>query len=83
MRFDFPDKEPVMRRLEDDYSPEEIQQMREEMDRLGESMRETKKKAQQALEEMRQRDPEFWKAFGFASERDYLVYVGWADLINP
>jgi protein-tyrosine phosphatase len=35
-----------MRRLEDDYSPEEIQQMREAMDKLHESMSETKKKAQ-------------------------------------
>jgi hypothetical protein len=32
---------------------------------------------------MRLHDSEFWKAFGFASERNYLVFVGWADLINP
>jgi hypothetical protein len=57
--------------------------LREAMDKLRESMSETKQKALQTLEEMRLRDPEFWKDFGFASERDYLVYVGWADLINP
>ena len=72
-----------MSRREDDHIPEEIQQMREAMDRLRESMRDTKQKARQALEEMRQRDPEFWKAFEFASERDYLVFIGWPDLINP
>ncbi len=72
-----------MRRLEDDYNPEEIQQMRETIDQLRESQLDSKKKARQVLEEMRQRDPEFWKAFGFASERDYLVYVGWDELINP
>jgi DNA-binding GntR family transcriptional regulator len=76
-------KESAMSRLEDDYTPEEIQKMREEMHRLRESMQETKTNAQRALEKMRQLDPEFWKAFGFASERDYLVFVGWHELSNP
>jgi hypothetical protein len=72
-----------MRRLEDDYSEEEINQLKETMDQLRQSQRDNKERARQAYEEMKRRDPEFWKAFGFASEHDYLVFVGWAELINP
>ncbi len=72
-----------MRRPEDDYSPEEIQQMHEAMDRLRESQIANKQNAQQAYEEMKRRDPEFWKAFGFATEDEYLRYFSLDDLLNP
>ena len=47
-----------------------IQQMRETMEPLRESQIANNQNAQQVYEDMKRRDPEFWKAFGFASERD-------------
>jgi hypothetical protein len=61
-----------MRKLEDEYSPEEIQQLRDTMDQLRQSQLEIKKQAQKAYEEMKRLDPEFWKAFKFASEHDLI-----------
>lgn len=72
-----------MRRLEDDDSEAEINKLREAMDQLRQSQLENKKKAQQVYEEMKRRDPEFWKTFGFASLDDYLVFTGLTDLIKP
>jgi len=82
MRYVFPDQEPAMRRPEDDYSPEENQQRRETMEPLRESQIASKQKAQQVYEEMKQRDPEFWKAFGFATEKEYLWYYDLDDFIH-
>jgi hypothetical protein len=78
-----PQRGLIMRKLEDDYSPEQIQQMREEMDRLRESRLENEKKAQQAYEEMKRRNPEFWKAFGFVTEGEYLWYYDLHHVIKP
>ncbi len=72
-----------MRRLEDDYSPEEIQQRRETMEPLRESQIANNQNAQQVYEDMKRRDPEFWKAFGFATEDEYLWYYDLRNLINP
>jgi isocitrate lyase len=78
-----PAKEPMMRRLEDDYREEEIVKIREWMEQLRQNQRANKEKAQQLYEEMKQRHPEFWKAFGFATVDDYLTFYGLHDLINP
>jgi hypothetical protein len=72
-----------MSRLEDHYSPEEIQQMHEAMEQLRESRRASKKRARTAYAEMKRRDPEFWKAFGFNSEDEYLWYYDLRGLLNP
>jgi hypothetical protein len=32
---------------------------------------------------MKRRDPEFWKAFGFATEDEYLRYYDGDDVITP
>jgi hypothetical protein len=44
---------------------------------------ENRKRAQQIYEEIRRRDPEFWKTFGFANENDCLVFNGLTDVIEP
>ena len=72
-----------MGRLEGDYSEKEINQLREAMEQLRQSQLDSKQRVRQVYEEMKRRDPEFWKASGFANERDYLVFVGWTELINP
>ena len=71
-----------MSRLENDYSPEEIQRMREAMEQLRENQIAGKQKAQQVYEDMKRRDPEFWKAFGCATEEEYLWYYDLHDLIT-
>jgi hypothetical protein len=52
------------------------------MEQLRESQIANKQHAQQVYEDMKRRDPEFWKAFGCATEKEYRWYYDFDDFIN-
>jgi len=58
-------------------------QSRKATDQLHDRPPENREWAQQIYAEMKRRDPEFWKACGFANEHDCLMFNGLTDVIDP
>jgi len=52
------------------------------MERARRSRRRAEADANRIYAEMKRRDPEFWKAFGFETEEEYLRYYDLTDLIK-
>lgn len=60
---------------------EEIRRLGKVMERARRSRHRAELEAKRIYQEMKRRDPEFWKAFGFETEADYLRHYDLPDLI--
>ena len=61
---------------------EELHRLSKIMERARRSRRRAEADANRIYAEMKRRDPEFWKAFGFETEEEYLRYYDLTDLIK-
>ena len=61
---------------------EELRRLGKSMERAHRSRRRAEADAKRLYAEMTRRSPEFWKAFGFQTEEEYLRYYDLTDLIK-